>query len=106
MPLIDERLINVKALPALLPPGRDGKRINYSTLWRWILRGVTTPAGKVRLEALKCGSRWVTSHEALERFLLAQTPRLDEAPALPRRSTTRRQKHNERVERQLETLGI
>jgi hypothetical protein len=52
----------------LLPSGRNGRPVHVSTLLRWILRGVSTLAGPVRLEALRAGGRWFTSAEALRRF--------------------------------------
>lgn len=48
---------------ATLPAVR-GKRIHVSTLWRWATKGVRG----VKLEAVRLGSRWMTSSEALERF--------------------------------------
>ena len=57
----------------LFPPYRGGRPVNPSTVWRWCRAGVSTPAGVVRLEALRCGGRWLTSAGAVRRFLDAQT---------------------------------
>lgn len=103
--LANEQLINIKSLPGIIPPGRNGKRLSYSTLWRWVLQGVKTPTGPVRLEALKCGSAWLTTMSAVERFLSAQTPQFDTSPA-PTRTPGQRQRAAERAAKQLESVGI
>jgi hypothetical protein len=90
-----------------LPKGRRGRPVHFTTLLRWVLDGVVSPAGdRVRLEALRLGSKWITSREALQRFVEAQTPAVDgaETPAL--RTPTRRQKASDRAARELERLGI
>jgi len=48
-----------------------GKRPDRATLHRWILRGI----GGIRLEAVRIGPNWVTSVEALNRFIVATTDR-------------------------------
>lgn len=103
-------VINLRDVVDLIPSvrtGKHGKRLHYATLWRWVRRGVKTPdGGTVRLEARKCGSRWVTSHAAVERFLAAQTPMLDsEAVSVPR-TPSRRQRDADDVERRLDRIGI
>jgi hypothetical protein len=41
---------------------------------RWIINGVAVPGGgRLRLEAVRCGFTWLTSKEALARFLERQT---------------------------------
>jgi hypothetical protein len=53
-------------------------RTSFCSLWRWILRGVPGPDGRrVRLEAVRCGGKWLASREALQRFTEAITPRFD-----------------------------
>jgi hypothetical protein len=45
------------------------------TLSRWITAGVKASDGiRVRLQGIRAGNKWVTSHEALERFLSRLTP--------------------------------
>jgi hypothetical protein len=86
-------------------PGRDGKPIHFSTVFRWVVKGVRGPAGeRVRLDALRIGGRWVTSASALQRFAEALTPQLDggATPATP----TQRQRAAERAGKELEALGI
>jgi hypothetical protein len=74
-------------------------------VYRWILDGVRTPHGKVRLEAIRLGGRWLTSVEALERFAARQTPELEDRPLLPRTPVARR-RASERAERKLQQIGI
>jgi hypothetical protein len=91
----------------LIPPARQGKRTHLSTLLRWILRGARNLAGEVvRLEAIRLGSRWMTSREALQRFAERLTPRTDaHAPPAPRTPTARR-RASERAAAELEKIGI
>jgi len=66
-----EDLIRLGDVPKLkcLPPGKDGKRIHLSTVYRWALGGT----GGVKLETLKVGGSFCTSVEALQRFFDALT---------------------------------
>jgi hypothetical protein len=50
-----------------------GGVVSQTTLTRWIKRGVRTPHGQVRLEAVRCGGRWMTTESALRIFLAALT---------------------------------
>lgn len=99
-----EQLLTLHQAARLLPPGRNGRPVHLSCIFRWVRDGVQTPCGKVRLEAIRCGSRWLTSREALQRFAEAQTPDLAERPQLPRTSTMRR-RASERAEAQLQKIG-
>ena len=73
--LLKEGLIAVTDLPELLSAGSKGRKLHRAVGWRWIRRGVHTPAGdRVYLEAVKVGRRWMTSHGALARFLALATP--------------------------------
>ncbi len=77
--LQNEQPISLRAAARLLPPGRRGRHVTVSCVFRWIVDGVVGPDGKrVRLEAARVGGRWLTSVPALERFAIAQTPRLVE----------------------------
>jgi hypothetical protein len=90
----------------LVPPARSGKRTHLSTLLRWILHGVKGPGGAVvRLEAMRLGSRWFTSREAVQRFSEKLTPQICER-SQPPRSPTARNKASQRAARALEQIGI
>jgi Protein of unknown function (DUF1580) len=88
-----------------LPKGRRGRPLHFTTLLRWVLDGVKTPGdGRVRLEAVRLGGKWITSREALQRFVEAQTPTLAE-PA-PMRTSGRRQRASERAAAELARMGV
>jgi hypothetical protein len=99
-----EKLIPLQKARDEIPPGRNGKRTAFSTVLRWVLDGVNTPKGKVRLEAVRLGGRWLTSIQALNRFAAAQTPNLDGegVEASPDATTARASKANA----ELEKVGI
>jgi hypothetical protein len=64
------------------PPYRESRPVAPSTIFRWIVSGVIVRDGRrVRLEAVRLGGRWLTSVQAIERFVAAQTPALDSDPA-------------------------
>jgi hypothetical protein len=98
--------ISLAAAAKLLPPGRNGRPVSISCIFRWIVDGVLSPDGKtrVRLEAARMGGRWLTSVPALERFAMAQTPRFDDAPQI--RAASKRQSESERAARELKAAGI
>jgi hypothetical protein len=84
-------------------PSSRGRGTNTSTVFRWLRDGVQTPDGRrVKLEAARCGSRWLTTEAAIRRFIGAQQPLLGSldtpeagraegaAPSGPRTPTQRR----------------
>lgn len=79
--------------------------MNKSTLFRWITKGTNG----IRLEAIKLGTRWRTSEEALQRFGDRLTPNHDANPStLPSiRTSSQRQRDQQRIEEELdEMLGV
>lgn len=79
-PLLSERLISFAQAARLIPPSRQGRPVSPSCIWRWHRSGVKTPDGRiVRLEALKLVHRFVTTEEAVRRFIAGQQP--DDQPA-------------------------
>ena len=90
----------------LIPPTRGDKPVQVCTLVRWILHGVRG----VRLEAVRIGGRWITSHEALDRFTAALTAQYNLEPtqttSTSKPELKRYQRHQECVEEQLAALGI
>lgn len=64
-PVHEETTIPLQEAPNHLPRDANGRRVHYSTLFRWRHRGVR---GK-RLETFTRGGRVYTSLEALARFL-------------------------------------
>ncbi len=61
---IPEDLITLAEAARLLPT-----RPAPCTLWRWRTKGVNG----ARLECIRSGGRWLTTRQALARFLLAQS---------------------------------
>lgn len=59
-----ETLVALRDVPALLPR-RDGKKVHYSTVYRWATKGAR---GRVLESQLVGGVRY-TTHAALLRFL-------------------------------------
>lgn len=71
---LDEQVLSLDKARELIP-GRDGQRVGFTTVWRWVTFGVLDPKGRrVKLEARRLGGRWLTSKEAIERFTIALTP--------------------------------
>lgn len=104
--LLDETPLGLHEVAKLVPPGRRGRPLHFSTVLRWILDGVRLPSGeKIRLEGFRLGGRWLTTKQALERFIERQTPRAD-ATQKPDRSPSSRHRKSQRAEAELERLGI
>jgi hypothetical protein len=81
-------------------------KVHVSTVYRWCLKGTRSPSGAlVHLEALRVGSRWVSSLAAVERFAERTTPNVAEPAATPR-SASRRQRASELAASRLEKLGL
>jgi len=82
--------------------------MNPATIWRWITRGFRTPDGRtVKLEAAKIGSQWITSEQALQRFIEqinSDTKAKGTEDVLPSRgrSAQRRQLASERALKKLD----
>src|SRR5262249_43174682 len=101
-----ETPVSLSQAARLLPPGRRGRPVTLSCVLRWVLDGVRLPSGDtVRLEAIRLGGRWLTSVEAMERFALSQTPRLD-SPTPVIRTPRQRLRAAERATRELKRVGI
>jgi hypothetical protein len=75
-------------------------------LFRWIRRGVKRADGTVvKLEAVRLGSRWITSREALSRFVASLTN--PDSPSIdPPRTPGQRRRASERAAERLAELGI
>jgi hypothetical protein len=81
-----EAIVYITTVPVEIER-RGGKRVNASTVWRWVHHGVKG----VRLEALRLGNEWYTSREALQRFAERLTLQaMPEAPEVRFPSEVRR----------------
>jgi hypothetical protein len=104
--LTRETLLSLAQAARRFPPYRAGRPVNPSTIWRWCRQGVKVPGvGVVRLECVRLSGRWLTSVEAISRFVARQTPATDQPMPTPR-TTGQRCKASERATRELEKLGI
>jgi len=105
--LTTETPISLGAAARMFPPGRRGRPLTISCIFRWISDGVRTPGGeRIRLEAARAGGRWITTAQAVQRFIERQTPDLEgDRPPSPR-SPRRRQQASETAALALEKAGI
>jgi hypothetical protein len=95
--------LNLAAAARVFPPYRGSKPINPSTIFRWIMSGVRLPDGMLlHLEARRVGGRWLTSREAIQRFIDAQTPNRANGSA----SRAERTKNAARAGKELERAGF
>jgi hypothetical protein len=98
--------INLATAARQIPPARNGKKTHVGTILRWIMSGAKRPDGeKVRLEAIRVGGRWFTSHEALKRFAEALTPSFGDTTPTPA-TPGKRRRAAERAAKELEKVGI
>ncbi|AWM39110.1 hypothetical protein GobsT_26140 [Gemmata obscuriglobus] len=106
----DEVLISLAQAAAKFPGHRGAARLHPATLTRWILNGVRARDGRrVKLEAVRAGTRWLTSEPALRRFSDALggsdgSHATAPAPCGPR-SPTARQKASARAADELRAIG-
>jgi hypothetical protein len=103
-----ENLIPLTAIPRRFPEwGRSGK-LAFSTVLRWVLRGVKTPHGSMKLDAVRLGAKWFTSEQALQRFAEALTGAYSPPPDKPDRARTGAAKKRiaERAADELTARGI
>ena len=59
-----ETCFRLSDVPRHLPPGRAGKRLHCSTVFRWAQRGLRG----IKLESIRIGGALHTSEQALQRF--------------------------------------
>jgi hypothetical protein len=95
-----EQLITLQQATAHLPPGRNGRPRRATTVMRWIVAR--------KLEGARIGCQWVTSLEALQRFMERETIAAlggEPAPVVPA-LTKERQRAIERATKEAEALGL
>jgi hypothetical protein len=89
------------------PSARGTGHANPATVWRYAIKGVPTPFGRIHLEFVRCGMSYVTSEAAVERFVTALTSAsmpADTTPA-PARSESTRRKASAAAGKRLQAMG-
>jgi hypothetical protein len=106
--LTQETMLSLAQAARRFPPFRLGRPVSPATIWRWCHEGVKVPdAGVVKLECIRVSGRWLTSVQAISRFVARQTPGVNnEPPAETPRKPDKRQCAAEKVGEELEALGI
>jgi hypothetical protein len=99
-----DQLIPLSEVPRLriIPRRRGGKRLNYSTLWRWCMRGMHG----VKLEIVRVGATPCTTKQALLDFFRALRPANDTNEIQAPRTARQQRRAAERAKKQLEEFGI
>jgi hypothetical protein len=65
-----EHILNPREAARIYGRSRAGRPTHVSTIIRHITLGTRLPSGEiVRLEGLRLGGRWVTSQEAIQRYV-------------------------------------
>ena len=109
--LIRERarrlVVTVAGAARLFGDFQEDTPLHPSTLVRWITRGVKLADGRrVRLEAARVGAKFVTSKEAVLRFVAAQTEAGNPTGADAPRTPAARTRASEKAAAELEAIGI
>jgi Protein of unknown function (DUF1580) len=82
--------LSLSAAGRLFPGHRGGASVDPSTVFRWVTKGTRTARGQtVKLEAVRVGTRWLTSRGAVARFVAALTAASDSTPAATAPPTSR-----------------
>lgn len=80
--------LSLSAAGRLFPGHRGGTSVDPSTVFRWLTKGTRTPGGPiVKLEAVRVGTRWLTSRGAVARFVAALTDASTPATSTPPTTT-------------------
>ena len=108
--LLHEHLISLGQVARRIPPYR-GCKTNPSTIFRWLRDGVKLPNGtSLRLEGIRLAGRWLTSQEAVDRFLAEQNaacnPNAEPSVASPIRTAVKRRKASEEAAEELEKMSV
>ena len=70
--ILDEDRLSLEEVRPLL--GTGGKPCDFTTVYRAVTKGNLLPNGeKLRLEAVRISGQWVTSRQALVRYVEAMT---------------------------------
>jgi hypothetical protein len=109
--LATEHRIGLHEGAKLYPSFREGRPTHVSTVLRHITKGVRLPDGQiVHLEGARLGGRWITSVEAVQRFMERLTAGalgdIANMPNRPSRGSKQRQRDLARVDADLRRAGL
>ena len=110
--LANERRIGLQETAKLYPSFRNGRPTHISTPLRHITKGVRLSNGEViRLEGARLGGRWITTVEAVERFMQRLTAGAlgtahDSQASTTTGTTQKRRQELDRVDRELSEAGF
>jgi hypothetical protein len=93
------------ARAARMIPGRGGRGVHASTVFRWAQRGLKVGDQRVRLETVKVGGIRATTRDALERFIA----RLNASPGASSNAESEQKQDNrcaKAAEKYLDEIGI
>lgn len=97
------------SLPAAgrqFPAHRGTGTVDPSTVFRWVTRGSKTANGRlVKLEAVRVGGRWLTSRDAVTRFVAALTDLVTSPEPAASRTPTERTRASAAAGRKLQQMG-
>jgi len=85
--------LTVREICNRLPGSRGARHLNPATVTRWILSGVSTPSGRIRLPATRVGSRWLIPEAEFGKFLRTVTEHALPEPAVPTPPITTSESH-------------
>jgi hypothetical protein len=66
--VLGETLLTTSQAARRFPSDCVGGHVHIATIHRWIMSGISGPGRRIHLEAVRVGSRWLTSCEAIQRF--------------------------------------
>lgn len=82
--------LSLSAAGRLFPGHRGGGSVDPSTVFRWVTKGTRAANGHtVKLEAVRVGTRWLTSRPAVTRFVTALTAASGPIPAATKPTASR-----------------
>ena len=99
--LLSEDQLWLKDACRLFPPHRQGRPVHYSALLRWVLTGVKVGGREIKLEAIHLPRGWLTSKQAVARFVAAQQTHL-----LPTTVSGMQSRNQSQVEKELSARGL
>ena len=102
-----DQLRKLSAYQNKVPGHRANARLHLSTLIRWVVTGVKVPDGsRLRLRAVRAGSRWLTTDEWFAEYLDALTAAHAVVPTQPTRSPAVRNAATAQAGEELRRLGM